>query len=155
MPNSTELAHQMDIKAIQNNDSVHGNSDETLFFNRTIISNKLSVTDRTLQYSAKECIRYGEEDYVTGFKEKVCTTIVTTIQRDNLKIIRVTKNSFFNDNELLVEGIIKRKIFAKETLNNSQLEILNEHLDLNPKVFEIKLREDADPQQVANALTLH
>lgn len=126
---------------------------ETLFFNRSIISNQLTVSGSILQYRAKECIRYGDED-ITGFKEKICTNISTRIQRHHLEIMSVTKKSFFSDNELLVKGNIKREIFDKKTLSNEELEILAEHLNLNPKVFEIKLRDDADPQQVADALIL-
>lgn len=127
------------------------NDSETLFFNRTIISDLLTASDSELYYKAKECIRYGDED-ITGFKEKVCTSITTRIQRNHLKIIRVSKKSFFSDNELLVKGDIKREISDKTLLNDEQLEILAEYLDLNPDVFEIQLRDDADPQQVADAL---
>ena len=124
-----------------------------LFFNKTILSNSLTVTPDTLTYVRDECVRYGEEDEFTSFRPKVCGMIKTTINRVGLKVLRAVKGlSIIRDAELLVQGDIRRQVLNVESLNSKDRKVFEKVLDKTPDTFNIETREDADPEEVAKRL---
>ena len=144
----TLQVEQAAAKEVNPADSI--DNDEQIFFNKTIISDSLSVTPQTLTYVRDQCIKYGEEDTITGFRSKVCGVIKTSINRVGLKVLRVVNGaSIFRDAELLVEGQIQREVVNLDSLSSADRKTFEKILEPSPTTFNIETREDSDPQKVA------
>jgi hypothetical protein len=127
-------------------------NDDFVFFNRTILSDSLTVTPETLTYVGEECISYGEDD-ITGFQPKVCGVLKTTINRTGLVVLRAVKDLFiFRKAQLLVKGEIQREVINLDSLDSDDRKTFARILDPTPETLEIRTREDADPKEVAARL---
>lgn len=127
--------------------------DEAIFFNKTILSDTLTVTPETLTYVREECIKYGEEDVNTTFRPKVCGVLKTTINRVGLVVLRAVKGlSIFRDAELLVKGEIRREVMNLDALDSDDRNAFSKVLDPAPQTFDIQVRDGADPTEIAARL---
>lgn len=128
------------------------NNDDFVFFNKAILSDRLTVTPETLTYVRDECVRYGEED-ITGFRPRVCGVLKTTINRAGLIVLRAVRGLyFFKDAELLVKGEIQREVINLNSLDSDDRNIFAKILDPTPETFEIKLRDNVNPKAIAARL---
>jgi len=127
-------------------------NDDFVFFNRTILSDSLTVTPQTLTYVGEECISYDEED-MTGFRPRVCGVLKTTINRTGLVVLRAARGLFiFRDAQLLVKGEIQREVINLDSLDSDDRKTFARILDPTPETLEIKTRENADLKEVAARL---
>lgn len=140
-------------RQVQETGQAASDNEELIFFNRTIISDSLSVSPEVLSYVRDECIRYGEEDDFTNFRPKVCGVIKTTIQRVGLKVLRAVKGiPIIRDAELLVQGEIQREVLNLDSLAQKDRNTFEKVMQKNPETFDIQTRNDADPEEVARRL---
>ncbi len=127
-------------------------NDDFVFFSKTILSDSLTVTPETLTYVGEECISYGEDD-ITGFQPKVCGVLKTTINRTGLIVLRAVKDLFiFRKAQLLIKGEIQREVINLDSLDSDDRKTFARILDPTPETLEIRIREDADPKEVAARL---
>lgn len=130
-----------------------GRNEDLVFFNKAILSDKLTVTPQTLTYIRDECVRYGEEDIYTNWRPKVCGVLKTTITRMGLVVLRAVKGiPIIRDTELLVKGEIHREVLNLDSLNSKDRETFGKILQPWPETFDIQIREDADPKEIAARL---
>lgn len=131
-------------------------NDELLFFNKTILSDSLTVTPETLTYIRDECVNYGEEENMSdsfSFQAKVCGVLKTTINRVGLEVLRAVKGiPLIRDTELLVKGEIQREVINFNSLNSDDQKTFEKVLDPTPETFDIQIRDDADPKEIAARL---
>ncbi len=140
-------------KPVQQTSSEAMMIDEQVFFNKTILADSLSITPQALSYVRDQCIRYGEEDIITGFRPKVCGSVKTTINRVGLIVLSAVKGfSIFKDPELLVKGQIHREVINFEELSSTDRKAFEKILDPSPETFNIETRADTNTQEVAARL---
>lgn len=126
-------------------------NDDLIFFYKSILADKITLTSQSLIYIKKECFEYGNED-ITGFREKVCVRVQTDIRLPGLNIIKASDKRLFSDAELIIKSEINRKILNGKTLSIKERQALNKIFDPEPTRFDIPLRDGIDPEEVAEYL---
>lgn len=150
---STVPADGLAPDASGNGQQLPSQNEDLVFFIKTILSDKLTVTPETLTYTRDECIKYGEEDIYTNWRPKVCGVLKTTINRVGLVVLSAVKGiPIIRDPELLVKGEIHREVINLDDLDSKDRETFDKILDPTPETFDIKFREDADPKKIADRL---
>ena len=114
-----------------------------LFLNRAIKAHKIKLSNDSLQYTLKTCIKYGDEDQY-GFAPKVCPDVTFTIALKGLEVLDTGKKyGFYGTPEVRIKSsAIKREIIGG--LKNKKQEERELILEKFEKGFEtaIPIRDD-------------
>jgi len=121
-------------------DNTQANKTEQ-FLREAIKGRDVSLTNESLAYTLKFCIKYGEED-LYGFTPKACPNVRFNILLTDLEIKEPKKTLFFNPDGIDIKGSITRDVIngLEEHKIEDQKLILNK-LESGNKTT-IPVRED-------------
>ena len=125
--------------------------DDLVFINTAIPSSNITFSPQQLTYIMEECITIGDSETFV-YNDKYCATIKTEIKLPGMEIVKTQKGNLFLDTIFLVKTDIKRSIVNPQALKAKTLKVFNEQMETNPQEFDIPLRSDADPEQLAKRL---
>ena len=124
-----------------------------LFLNRAIKAHKIKLSNDSLQYTLKTCIKYGDEDQY-GFAPKVCPDVTFTIALKGLEVLDTGKKyGFYGTPEVRIKSsAIKREIIGG--LKDKKPEERELILEVFEKGFEtaIPIRDDFSLEEVKQVL---
>lgn len=122
------------------------------YFTTKIKANDLKLTSQYLSFTSKECFQQGDSEMII-YNDRVCGLIRTELKLPGLEIVNAEKGAFvFRDTELLVKTDINRSVVNADKMHGKSLKLLQKLLDTTPEQYNIPLRDDVDPEQVASRL---
>ena len=127
--------------------------EKTLFLNRAIKADKISLSSDSLQYTQKVCIEYDEED-LFGFTPKVCPDVTYSISLKGLEVEDTGKKyGFYGTPEVRVKSSeIKREIIGElKDKKPEERELILEKFEKGDKTA-IPIRDDFSLEEVKQVL---
>ena len=121
------------------------------FLREAIKGRDVSLSNESLDYTLKVCIKYGEED-LFGFTPKACPNVRFNIALKDLKVKEPKKSLFFNPDGIDIKGNITRDVIngLEEYKTEDQKLILNK-LESGNKTT-IPVRDDISIEKIFQTL---
>ena len=142
-PVSTQTKHESELLSLR---------EMEFYFTTKIKANNLKLTSQQLSFTNKECFQQGDSEMII-YNDRVCGLIRTELKLPGLKVINAEKGAFvFRDTELVVKTVINRSVVNAKKMHDKSRKLLNKLLDTAPQQYNIPLRDDVDPEQVASRL---
>ncbi|MCW8853542.1 MAG: hypothetical protein OQK76_02445 [Gammaproteobacteria bacterium] len=147
----THITGKEPASATQTSEQPVSNNNTELFLREAIKGRNVVLTNHSLAYTLKVCIKYGEED-LYGFAPKACPNVRFILVLNDLEIKEPVKKLFFNPDEIEVTGDITRNIIdgLEKYTTEEQTLILNK-LESGNKTA-IPVRDDISIDRVFQAL---
>jgi len=125
---------------------------DRVYFETVLDAKATKLTPSELSYTAKECLKYGEEN-LGGLRDKACVNSQISINFKGLKVIKAVKGiMLIRDQEMILQGNIHREYLNYTALPHKQQSIIRARLPTNPQTLNLPVRKGIDPKQVASKL---
>ena len=125
---------------------------DRVYFETVLNAKSANLTPTHLSYTAKECIKYGEEN-LGGLRDKACVNSHITVNFKGLKVIKAIKGILLiRDQEMVLQGNINREYLNYNSLSPAQQAVIRAKLPTQPNRLDLPVRKGIDPKLVAQKL---
>ncbi len=144
--------HRSNIAPAQNQPQNNALIADRVYFETVLDASDTNLTPSGLSYTAKECIKYGEEN-LGGLRDKACVNSHININFKGLKVIKAVKGiMLIRDQEMILQGNISREYLNYNSLPHKQQAVIRAKFPTHPQRLDFPVKKGIDPKQVAQKL---